>query len=66
VRRASPTPPANSQPEPDKVVDLMDALERSVAAAKDALTRHPRPGGTRLGDIVGQDALDELAGEFDR
>lgn len=29
-------------PAPDKVVDLMDALERSVAAAKDARTRRPR------------------------
>jgi hypothetical protein len=31
--------------EPDKVVDLMEALEQSVAAAKDARTRHPQPGG---------------------
>lgn len=34
--------PARSEPG-DKVVDLMAALERSVADAKGARTRHPRP-----------------------
>lgn len=29
--------------EPDRVVDLMEALEQSVAAAKDARQRHPQP-----------------------
>lgn len=28
---------------PDVIVDLMDALERSMADAKDARTRHPQP-----------------------
>jgi hypothetical protein len=31
----------------DRVIDLMAALERSVAAAKDAHRRHPQPGGDR-------------------
>lgn len=53
-------------PAPDRVVDLMAALERSVAAAKEARTRHPKPGGTRLDDILSEDEIAELAREFDR
>jgi hypothetical protein len=32
---------------PDQVVDLMDALERSVAAAKEARSQRPQPGSPK-------------------
>jgi hypothetical protein len=53
-------------PAADQVVDLMNALERSVADAKEARSRHPKPGGTRLDDILSEDQITELAREFDR
>jgi DNA end-binding protein Ku len=43
-----------SQVEPDKVVDLMAALEASVAAAKDARKRHPTAH-----DAIDEGAIDE-------
>ena len=39
-----------SSPEPAKVVDLMAALEASVAEAKEARTRHPTARGRPSGD----------------
>lgn len=44
----------------------MDALERSVAAAKEARRRHPQPGGTRLDDILTAGDVADLSEEFDR
>lgn len=38
-----PAPEPAADPEPDRVVDLMDALIESVRRAKEARTRHPQP-----------------------
>jgi DNA end-binding protein Ku len=46
--------------EPDKVVDLMAALEASVAAAKQARKRHPT--GRDVADVDDEEAEDEAAG----
>jgi hypothetical protein len=44
-------PPIPAQPKPlEKVADLMDALEESVAAAKEARKRHTPPGPPVLED----------------
>lgn len=64
--RPAPEPaPEPSPAEPDKVPDLMAALEESVAAAKEARSRHPRPtltGRVRSpgGDLEG--TVDDDAG----
>jgi DNA end-binding protein Ku len=50
-----------SQVEPDKVVDLMAALEASVAAAKDARKRHPTAHDADEG-ADDEGAADEAAG----
>jgi DNA end-binding protein Ku len=54
---------ATPEPQEDKVVDLMAALEASVAAAKEARGRHPtsaEPGAVSSDEIVGDDsAADE-------
>jgi hypothetical protein len=69
ARRAGPSPVellGGLPPAQDGVVDLMDALERSVAAAKEARRRHPQPGGTRLDDILTAGDVADLSEEFDR
>ena len=47
--------------EPDKVVDLMAALEASVAAAKQTRKRHPtgRPKGVDADGVVADDEAEE-------
>src|SRR5690606_32947863 len=50
---------ATPEPQEDKVVDLMAALEASVAAAKEALGRHPTaasPGTVSGEEIAGEQA----------
>ena len=50
---------ATPEPQEDKVVDLMAALEASVAAAKEARNRHPTqasPGTVSSDEIAGDDA----------
>ena len=49
---------ATPEPQEDKVVDLMAALEASVAAAKEARTRHPtsaEPGSVSSEEMAGTD-----------
>ena len=53
---------ATPEPQEDKVVDLMAALEASVAAAKEARTRHPtsaEPGTVSSEEMSGADDEDE-------
>ena len=50
---------ATPEPQEDKVVDLMAALEASVAAAKEARGRHPTSGE------AGTVSSEEIAGETD-
>jgi DNA end-binding protein Ku len=53
---------ATPEPQEDKVVDLMAALEASVAAAKEARTRHPTaasPGTVSGDEIAAETAADD-------
>lgn len=52
---------ATPEPQEDKVVDLMAALEASVAAAKEARGRHPTSGeaGTVSSDEIAGESADE-------
>ena len=53
---------ATPEPQEDKVVDLMAALEASVAAAKEARTRHPtsaEPGSVSSDEMAGADEDEE-------
>jgi DNA end-binding protein Ku len=54
---------ASAAPEPDKVVDLMAALEASVAAAKQTRKRHPtnRPKGVDVDGVIADDEADDEA-----